>query len=105
MEEKLSVTKVATEENPADVLTKALKPEVMNYHTDKMGFRHENTRASSALEVNEVRRSHEQRRPLVSRGQPCLAVHSQELNSVKPSRGRGTGDAAPLMKAVWPKPQ
>ena len=61
MEEKLSVTKVATEENPADVLTKALKPEIMKYHTEKMGFRHESTRASSALEVNEVRRSHEQR--------------------------------------------
>ena len=61
MEEKLSVTKVATEENPADVLTKALKPEIMNYHIKGMGIRHENTRASSALEVNEVRRSHEQR--------------------------------------------
>ena len=49
--------------------------------------------------------SKEHQAPLISRGQPCLAVRSEELHSVKPSRGRGTGDAAPLMKAVWPKPQ
>ena len=56
MEEKLSVTKVATEENPADVLTKVLKPDIMKYHTEGMGFRHEDARASSALGLNEVRR-------------------------------------------------
>ena len=55
MEEKLSVKKVRTEENPADVLTKSLKPDIMRRHTEGMGFRHESTRASGALKVNEVR--------------------------------------------------
>jgi hypothetical protein len=56
MDEKLAVKKVPTADNPADVLTKALKPEVMIGHTRGMGFRHENERAHAALAVNAVRR-------------------------------------------------
>ena len=61
MDEKLAVKKVRTEDNPADVLTKALKPEVMMGHTGGMGFRHESTRASAALAVNAVSKARGER--------------------------------------------
>ena len=79
----LAVKKVLGTENPADLMTKYLDAATMEGHMARMGFWYADGRAESAPTVARIA-------PLASTPQPY--------------RGRGTGDAAPLTKAVEPKP-
>ena len=54
---ELSVTKVRTEDNPADILTKYLKSETLLKHTEALGGRLETRRADGALRIAAVGRS------------------------------------------------
>ena len=50
----LRVDKVSTHDNPADLLTKFLKAETMEKHIEAMRCRVNNTRAETALKINEM---------------------------------------------------
>ena len=51
-EARLKVDKVATKENPADILTKAVGRDVMLKHLQALDIELRNTRAVKALELD-----------------------------------------------------
>ena len=52
-EEKIGLKKVRTDLNPADLMTKDLKAETVEFHLKAMGLQRSNKRAESALECNQ----------------------------------------------------
>ena len=50
----LAVSKVGTEENPADVLTKFLKAETVHKHMEYMGCRATSLKSEAALKIQEL---------------------------------------------------
>ena len=56
---RLAVSKVSTNKNPADLMTKALKPEVIQRHLDAADIRLSATRASTAPGLHRVAQSTE----------------------------------------------
>ena len=53
-QEKLQMKKVKTDENPADMFTKGLKPEVVESYMQEMGCKTSQERAKSALRIEAV---------------------------------------------------